>query len=368
MDAARVPAFVAGGEFTVGIEDELMLVDGRGELLGEGAVPLVRELRSRQSGPGLVVGEVYVDQVEVTSPVCRGGEEVLTSLAGLRSSLRAGGARILSAGVHPTAPLGGAVLSSSPRYDRIVDEFAGMLRTPTAAYQVHVGLPDEETLMLAYRGLRHRLPLLRALSAGSPFWHGCDSGHASSRSAIIRSYPRHGVPPLLRTWDEYVARTEAVLAAAEAPDHTYTWWDMRPRPLIGTLEVRVMDAVPSVSLAAGLAALVQGIARRAVESPDVLDLSDDVVAVNDDRAARHGLETRVVDVDQELRPLRDVGLRVLAEARQVLAPDGLDALLDAVEKRLAAQPEPERQRHVVASEGMPALLADLVARTSDPEG
>ena len=367
MDGVRVPAFVAGGEFTLGVEDELMLVDGHGELLGEQAVPLVRELCSRQAGPGLVVGEVYVDQVEVTSPVCRGAEEVLTSLTGLRSSLTSGGARILSAGVHPTAAFGGAVLSSSPRYDRVVDEFGGLLRTPTAAYQVHVGAPDEDALVLAYRGLRHRLPLLRALSAGSPFWHGRDSGHASARSAIIRSYPRHGVPPLLRTWDDYVTRTEALLAAAEAPDHTYTWWDLRPRPLIGTLEVRVMDAVPSVSLAAGLAALVQGIARRAVESPDGLDLSDDVVAMNDYSAARHGLETRVVDVDQELRPLREVGLRVLAEAREVLAPDGLDALLDVVEKRLSDEPEPERQRRVVATEGMPALLADLVARTSERE-
>lgn len=368
MDAGRVPAFVAGGEFTLGVEDELMLVDRRGELLGEQAVPLVRELCCRQAGPGLVVGEVYVDQVEVTSPVCRGAEEVLTSLIGLRSSLTSGGARILSAGVHPTAAFGGAVLSSSPRYDHVVDEFGGLLRTPTAAYQVHVGLPDQDALMLAYRGLRHRLPLLRALSAGSPFWHGLDSGHASARSAIIRSYPRHGVPPLLRTWEEYVARTEALLAAAEAPDHTYAWWDLRPRPLIGTLEVRAMDAVPSVSLAAGLAALVQGIARRAVESPDRLDLSDDVVAINDYGAARHGLEARVVDVDLELRPLREVGRRVLAEAREVLAPDGLDALLDSVEERLADEPEPERQRRVVATDGMPALLADLVARTSDPEG
>jgi gamma-glutamyl:cysteine ligase YbdK (ATP-grasp superfamily) len=129
-----------------------------------------------------------------------------------------------------------------------------------------------------------------------------------------------------------------------------------------------MDAVPSVSLAAGLAALVQGIARRAVESPDAIDLGDDVLAVNDDRSARHGLDTRVVDVDRELRPLREVAQRVVAEAREVLAPDGLDAPLEAVEKRLTDDPEPERQRRVVAGEGMPALLADLVARTSDPEG
>ena len=368
MTSARVPDFVAGGEFTVGVEDELMLVDDDGELLGERAVPLVADLVHGHSGPGVVVGEVYVDQVEVTSPVCRGGEQVHAHLVALRSAVSSRGARILSAGVHPTAAFGAAVTSPSPRYDRILDEFAGLLRTPTAAFQVHVGLPDEGALMLAYRGLRQRLPLLRALAAGSPFWHGQDSGLSSSRSAIIRSYPRHHVAPLLHTWQDYVARTEAVLVAAEAPDHTYAWWDMRPRPLIGTLEVRVMDAVPSVALAAGLTSLVQGIARRAVEQPDALDLSDDVLGINDDRVARHGLDTRVVDVDHELRPLREVAARTLAEARATLAVDGLAAPLDAVEERLAAEPEPARQRRLVVRDGMPALLTDLVSRTADGSG
>lgn len=367
MHGVRVPAFVPGGEFGVGVEDELMLVDDAGELLGEHAVALVADLQRRHVGPGEVVGEVYADQVEVTSPVCRGGDDVLASLTGLRSSLVSGGARILSVGVHPTAELGGAVTTASSRYDRIVDEFVGLLRTPTAAFQVHVGLPDEEAVMRAYRGLRQRLPLLRALAAGSPFWHGRDSGLASSRSAVIRSYPRHGVPPLLRTWEEYVTRTEAVLAAAEASDDTYVWWDLRPRPLIGTLEVRAMDAVASLPLAAGLAALVQGIARRAVESPDPLDLSDEVLAVNDDRVIRHGLDTRVVDVDQELRPVREMASRVVAETREVLRADGLDGPLDAVDRLLAGEAEPARQRRLVATQGMPALLADLAARTTDPD-
>jgi carboxylate-amine ligase len=274
----------------------------------------------------------------------------------------------MAVAVHPSAPLGGACFVPSPRYDAIIAEYAGLLRTPTAALQVHVGLPDTETLMLAYRGLRHRLPLLRALAAGSPYWHGVDSGLASSRAAILRSYPRTTVAPLLRSWEEYVERTESLVAAAELADHTYVWWDLRPRPELGTLEVRVMDAQPSLARVAGLTALVQGMARRAVEAPDPDDLSDDVVGVNDHRAAREGLDPRVVDVDGSVRPLRVVAGQALAEAREALAGDGLDAPLEVVEEMLRQPGEPARQRVVLTTGGMPALLADLVARTVDLEG
>ena len=176
------------------------------------------------------------------------------------------------------------------------------------------------------------------------------------------------MPPRLRSWADYVARTEAVMAAAELPDPTYVWWYLRPRPLLGTLEVRVMDAVPSLAVVAGLTALVQGIARRAVEAPDPDDLPGDVLAVNDHRAARYGLDTRVVDVDRVLRPLREVAVRVLAEARETLAGDRLDAPLDAVESLLAAETESGRQRRIVAARGMRALLADLAVRTADLDG
>jgi carboxylate-amine ligase len=141
---------------------------------------------------------------------------------------------------------------------------------------------------------------------------------------------------------------------------------MRPRPLFGTLEVRVMDAQPSLVRAAGLTALVQGIARWAVERPDAVDLSDEVLALNDHRAATHGLEARVVDMDGTPRPLRQVAARALSEARQVLGTAG--SPLDAVEEMLSGLAEPDRQRRLVADEGMAALLEDLVTRTTDPEG
>ena len=365
---AGVPSHVPGGEFTVGVEEELMLVGDADELMGAAAGPLVEAMSHAESGAGVVTGEIYVDQVELNTPVCRSAEDAWSSLRDLRALVAEQGGRVLAAGVHPTAPVGVPDIAASPRYDRIIDEYAGLLRTPTAALQVHVGLPDEHTAMLAYRGLRNRLPLLRALAAGSPYWHGLDSGQATARAAIIRSYPRTTMPPLLRSWDDYVARTEALMTAAEASDHTYVWWEMRPRPLLGTLEVRVMDAVPSLAAVATLTALVQGIARRAVELPDEVDLDDDVLAVNDHRAARYGLDTRVVDVDRSLRPMREVVARVVAEAGEVLAGDRLDAPLEAIECALAGETEPNRQRRVVAAGGMAALLADLVARTSDLDG
>ncbi len=344
-----------------------MLVDAAGELLGAEAVSLVDSLRER-TPCGVVTGEVYADQVELNTPVCTGADGVWRSLRELRRAVSEQGARAIAVGIHPTAALGAAAIVASPRYDRILDEYAGLLRTPTAALQVHVGLPDEDTAMLAYRGLRHRLPLLGALAAGSPHWHGLDSGLASTRSAILRSYPRTTMPPLLRSWEEYVVRTEALMAAAEAPDLTYVWWDLRPRPLLGTLEVRVMDAVPSLSAVAGLTALVQGIARRAVEAPDPVDLSDDVLAVNDHRVTRYGLEARVVDTDGTMRPMRQVAARVLAEVRATLAGDDLEGPLDAVEAMLRGPTEPARHRRLVATGGMPALLADLITRTSDLDG
>ena len=345
-----------------------MLVDTDGHLLGARGADVVDVLSGPAVDGGVVTGEIYADQIELSTPVCRGAAEVVDSVRSLRRGVLRDGVHAMATGVHPTAPMGSAVIVTSPRYDAITAEYAGLLRTPTAALQVHVGVPDATMARLAYRGLRARMPLLRALAASTPFWHGLDSGLASSRSAILRSYPRTTVPPLLRSWDEYASRTAALVAAAEAPDHTYVWWDMRPRPLLGTLEVRVMDAQASVDRVGGLTALVQGIARRAVSDPDPTDLSDDVLAENDHRVVRHGLDARLTDLDGAVRPLREIADRVLDGARDELAADGLEAPLDVVESMLREIDEPARQRRLATAEGLPALLSDLMRRTADLNG
>lgn len=360
----HVPAFSAGGEFTVGAEEELLLVGRDGHVLGDAAAPLREALTQGVPASGLVTGEVFLDQIELGSPVCHDGEGVAESLRELRGWLAVHGAVTMAAGVHPDAAFGAVCTASSPRYELIAAEFAGLFRTPTSALQVHVGLPDSGTAMLAYRGLRNRLSVLRALAAASPYWHGQDSGLASARAAIMRSYPRVSVPPRLRSWEEYVEATQRLVSAAQLPDYTYVWWDLRPQPRLGTVEVRVMDAQYSLARAAGLTALVQGMAMHAVDAPDLDDLPDDVVAANDFRACRYGMDSAIVDVDGAFRSVRDVAERVVADARSMLAPQGLDRPLEAVESMLAGPAEPARQRDVCQRQGMPALLADLVTRTS----
>lgn len=357
--------WLPGSAFTVGAEDELLLVDESDQLLGQAASSLVARLRSTSTGAGAVKGEIYVDQLELETPVCVGAEELMGCLARLRRSVIGAGARPMAVGAHPAAEFGATHMTSGGRYDRTTAEFAGLFRTPTASFQVHVGLPDTETALLAYRGLRNRLSLFRALAATSPYWHGRDSGLASARAALVRSYPRTTMPPALRSWDEYVERTERVIAVEEVPDYTHVWWELRPQPLLGTIEVRVMDAQASLDRAAGLAALVQGVARHAVEQPDEDDLPEEAVSANDFRACRYGLDASILEVNGSRRAMRDVVADAVDAARNVLAPDGLAGPLDVVKAMLVETPEPDRQRDLVAERGMPALLDDLVSRTAD---
>jgi len=357
-------AFTSGGQFTVGAEEELLLVDSRNRLLTGPTDGLIASTAARSGSVGAVTQELYTAEIEFATAVCRGGDEVAQGLDQFRESLKRSGGRGLAVGLHPAGPFGEAVLTHSTRYQVIGRSLAGLLRTPTAAFQVHVGVPDTATAIRAYRGLRHRLSVLMALSAGSPYWHGRDSGFASARWALIKSYPRGGVPPRVRTWEEYVAVTEAVAAVAEVPDYTHVWWDMRIQPRLGTLEVRVMDSQPSVAMAAGLTTLVQGLARYAAERPPDADLPSEVLAENDFRAARSGLDARLLDVDGTMRPARALAKDALRRARGVLRADGLEGPLEALDEMLATEPEYARQRRIHDRSGMRGVLSDLAARTA----
>ena len=354
--------FEAGGDFTVGVEDELLLVDHDGHLDGDSA-ELIAQLHRYGIGASTASPEIFLSQVEFNTPVCQDAATVGEHLARCRSALSAVGQPALAAAIHPEASPGRFARTRSSRYDALAAEFASLLRTPTSAFQVHVGMPDTTALLAAYRCIRNSLPVLRALAAGSPYWHGSDSGLATARAAIIRAYPRVGSPPVLRSYDEYETVVREEMAAAEVHDYTLVCWEVRPHPRFGTLEVRVMDAQPSLRHATGLVALVQGLARQAVENPPATDLPTAVLTADDFRALRYGLDTRIVDVTGIIRPMRDIAADAIATARLGLVDHADAEPLDALDAYLRGEAEYQRQRRIHAQHGMDGLLTDLVHRT-----
>jgi glutamate---cysteine ligase / carboxylate-amine ligase len=355
-----VPAFAGGSAFTVGVEEELLLVD-----------PVTHALRTADPTPlaatfppheGALLGEVSAAEIELISPVCSNGREAMASLRALRGHLRAAGETVIAAGVHPDGGFADARPAPGARHKVVLEELHGVLRTPTAALQVHIGMPDPDSAIRAHNALRIALPLLQALAAASPFWHGHDSGLASARAAILRSYPRMGIPPAFGSYDEFVATMTELATAAGLTDYTYFWWDVRPHPRLGTVEVRAMDTQWSYDRAAALTALVHGLALDAVQRPPARCLSHEALDQSAFAALRHGIDARVSDGDGRVRPVRELAAEAVARARPHLVQRGGEDALDAIGEILAAD-EPRRQRSVHARAGMAGLLADLTHRT-----
>src|SRR5436305_2077697 len=168
-----------------------------------------------------------------------------------------GAISLLGAGVHPAVGFGAVTHRSSPHYDHVSRETRSLLRQSTyCGVHIHVGMPDQETTIAALNGMRKWVPVLQALSANSPFWHCRDSGLASTRTVLCHSVPRTGLPRAFDGWDDYAETMGELCRVAEAPGPGSVWWDMRPHPTLGTLEVRALDAQSSLADLTGRVALV----------------------------------------------------------------------------------------------------------------
>ncbi len=350
-------SFGRGPSYRLGVEEEFVLADPATGALSHTGSELLPRL-PLDSPHGRFAPDTYEAEVELKSPICDDAEQAAGHLRELRALLREAGAAAIGAGLHPDAEFGDVVHVPGERYAAIVAMLRGLItRTPTAATHVHVGMPDTATAILAYNGLRSHLPLLQALSANSPFWFGKDSGFDSARAQLFRAYPRAAIPRAFRGWPDYERTIEAIVAGAEIADYTFLWWDVRPHPLLGTVEVRAMDAQSDLDTVAALAALVHGLALHEVSSPRPAEDSG-VLQEASFRAARDGLRATIWS-DGALRGIPEVGRKAVALARRhVDAPE-----LEVVERILREGNGADRQRAAFARGGMPAVLRQLVAET-----
>lgn len=362
--SAAIPAVNFGGsaDFALGIEEELLLVDPVTYALEHSAVDVLSRF-SLSPDEGTACPETYSAIVELASPICADVTDAVARLAASRERLRGAGAITIGAGLHPGGAFGDVVHYPSERYRLIAAEMRGLLsRTPTCALHVHVGMPDGEAAIRACNGLRSHLPLLQALAANSPFWHGRDSGLASARAQVFRAFPTSEIPAVFASFDEYVERVETLAAAGGLPDYSFVWWDVRPHPVLGTVEVRAMDSQSSLGNVAGLAALVHGLACHAAESRGPWE-DREVLMESSFRAARDGLDATLWYEDA-LRPVVEVAREAIQLARPYVRELGSEGALEEVERILVDGNGAIRQRAASERGGMPATLRDLVRETT----
>jgi carboxylate-amine ligase len=347
-----------GSSFTVGLEEELFLVAPPDLGLVQDAERVLGAID--HAGSWEADHEAFACEIELRSRPAATPGEAVAALRAARGAARDAGATMMAAGLHPTAPFGYVQLVRSERYRRVEDSMRGLIqRAPECALHVHVGMPDADTAVGVFNGLRAWLPLLEALAANSPWWHGIDSGMASARAAFVRAYPSRGIPRALRDWGDYEAALAASAAGGGPDDYTLIWWDVRLHPRLGTVEVREMDVQSRLDDTAGLAALVQALARMEAESPSE-PVATEAIAWSAFRAARDGLDAEILS-DGRLLPARDAARAAVRAARPHLPePEALDE----VERLLRDGGGADRRRAAYRRGGMRGMLDDLVTETA----
>jgi carboxylate-amine ligase len=269
-------------------------------------------------------------------------------------------------GTHPFAVWDEMVVAPGARHQEVMGSVRALARRePTFALHVHVGLPDAETGVRVANRMRVHLPLLLALSANSPYWQGRDTGLASARTPLFQAFPRVGIPRPFRDFRAWADAIDLLIRTDTMPDATYIWWDVRPQPRFGTVEVRIMDAQTSLDRVGPLAALVQSLARlEAMEgfaSPVAVEAQE---ALEENRflATRDGVTASFVDPDNETRvPVRDVLAGLLDACAPHAAALGCADELEAL-PALAEDGADERQRRMAGErEGLDGLVEALAS-------
>jgi glutamate---cysteine ligase / carboxylate-amine ligase len=359
-----VAAFDETQSFTIGAEEELMLVHrGSGDLAHE--VDRVLDRSDSRFAP-----ELRAAQLEIITPVCATAADVCRELSSARQTLierLPPELALLAAGTHPTSTSWGEITDAG-RYRDIADEYAfAATRTLVCGLHVHVAVGGAQRALAIYNALRSFLPELAALAANSPFFEGRDTGMCSVRPKMNELYPRSGIPPAFSSWDELVRFLEWGRRGGLFPDFSYLWHEMRPHLRYGTLEIRVADTQTTVDDAAGYVALVQALVAWLA---DRFDAGEELpvhetyrIAENAWRAHRYGLGGWLVDLDSgQPQPTRMRIANLVALLEPYAARFGVDDKLPTI-RTLLAGGGADRQRYVAAREGIGAVTHWLVRET-----
>ena len=328
-------SFSGTNAYTVGIEEEFQLVDPETRELA----PAIDAVLAAGGDLGWITSELSQSCVELVSPVFGDVAQLAKELPGLRRELgelaRSCGVELAAAGTHPFSDPVEQPFTRGKHHLEVEEQMGWVARTQAIyGLHVHVAVPDKEMAIRATGVLSRHVPLLIALSGNSPFWRGSDTRLSSTRIKVFEIFPRSGLPPLFRAWEDFERHVEILVASGNIPDYSWCWWDVRPHPRFGTVELRCPDVQTDLSYTVALAALVQCLVATAEErEPEEPLLTEE----NKWLATRHGLDAVFYDFsDGEKLGARDLACRLVEELRpaaQDLGCEGeLEGILEIVER------------------------------------
>jgi carboxylate-amine ligase len=345
----RVEHRFTGPSYTLGIEEELMIVDGDTLDLTSSIEGLLDALGDVDKD-GEVKPELMESVCEIATDPCPNTREAGYQLRALRRLVQQvaseRGLAIGSAGTHPFAMWEDQRVVSRPRYRDLIAnlQFVGRQEIIFGTH-VHVGLDDPDKAIHVTNGMRVHVPVLLALSANSPFWRGQQTGLCSTRTPIFRAFPRVGIPPRYEDFEDWSRRIEFMSNAKVIPDYTWLWYDVRPHPNFGTVEIRATDAQTRVEHTLAITALIQAMVKELAEhyesGKSLSRYPYEMLDENKWLAARHGLDGELVDLPRTERVgaaelVRRLMERLRPHAEELGSADEFDWLEDIVENGTGA--------------------------------
>jgi glutamate---cysteine ligase / carboxylate-amine ligase len=361
-------SFAAGGSvldhkfgqsdpFTLGVEEEYMLLDPETFDLVQHIDTVLSQVREEEFVQRLAP-ELMQSVLEISTPVCHNAGDVDGELRKLRAYVtdlgRKENCRVGSAGTHPFSLFERQRITARDRYRALVDQLQYVARRELIfGMHVHVAVDDPEKSIHVLNALLTHLGELLALSASSPFWRGELTGLASTRQMVFAAFPRSAVPPRFKNYEEYAEVVGQLEKTGCIADYTHIWWDIRPHPKWGTIEIRVMDAIThiedSVAVAAYIQALVKHYSDRYDAGQELPSFHRMLVTENKWLAGRYGLEAPVMDLMTGRRnrvPVAQLIRRTLREIEPEARELGSDRELQGVLEILSRGNGADRQRRV----------------------
>jgi carboxylate-amine ligase len=367
---------------TVGAELELMLLDPDSGDLAPGAIRLLKACAEEKIDG--VSAELMQSMIELKTGVCQNvtdvREQLVPRLRRVRNIARSMGYQLAMSGTHPFHRPSTSAVTPSERYDRLVDRLAYLIHQRVVfGLHIHVGLPDGDMALGVMNQLVRYLPHMLALSASSPFWQGIDTGLASCRTALYRTLPHAGVPRYFPRWKNFRSYFRVMRECGAIQSMKDIYWDIRPRPEFGTIELRVCDMPATLETTFALVAFVRSLAiasQRLLEKRPQLQKGDIrrhwIAVENKWLATRYGLEAIYIRTPAgKRRPLRQDLQELLNRLMPIAAETGDDVFLSTLLPLDKFEPDADRQRRLYRESGKahrarPALPARPTAPRTEP--